>query len=1294
MSVRRRLRPLLAVSAALLMVSMVLVNRSLEAATGSDVDGVVTVDQPRPLAGSTVEVGLAGLTPNTDISVQLCVGFVSETPLGQPLAFPAVFAPGACRELGQLSTDAAGGAQGPVTLPTDGAVLGGLCSYDNGGSSLSFSTMVRNTCTIAAVTDPEPADGIEPLASTRVAIRTGDGSISGSLTDTDGTPLSAEDSLDLQICPLGDWGSCQYLIDSPLFERTGSTYRLDGLADGTYVVVATAYGATGYGSATPTVSVDGDRTLDLVFPTAGATSFASPGVELDVSPSGPIRFDDTIQVDASGFEPGDQVELGLCSYRPSLTVWAWAETPRLTAGCIALDGAPSTTADAGGAASFELPYSPQRFTQQCRNAFDDVGDGAGSLSFPISAQPCHLVVLDSTGAPSYAWQQLEFLSPAGAATVSGTIRADGTPIQGASARLSGPIGDFSRSTNAAGGWSVGSQPDGPFTVTGRLPSNYFFERELESGPESFSFPVTRDLVVDGAVTDQQPAVADMDFDIDPGGVTGKVLRSDGSPAEGVYVSLTAQGVRYVSLTDASRTGGTFSFFGLPAGSYRVDAYDFANFGQVTSSVIQVADGVVQTGDLRFPRTNSSISGAVVDASGSPVAGAWVSACLTGQNQNWWYGCRSATTGNDGAFGLPRLSAGTWRVIAYSPFNYLSQTTTLVEVGDDEDVTGVELSLGIDSGGIEGRVVGEDDLGIVGAAVYACTTGGSVGGCASAVSGPGGQYTISGAPDGAYSVSASAPGKVGQTIVTSVQDGEVTLGADLRLRDLNPVPPQTSVGTVDGDVSSDRAAPVFPGQPTPLALDGRCEGASVTYELRGEDGSLWASGALAEGAPGSYAGALPPLSGRSGRGELSIDVDCPEGTPDPEPVLVDVYIDPSGNVLDTEGNPVEGATVTLLRSDTEVGPFEVVPDGSDIMSPENRTNPDLTDATGYFGWLTVPGFYKVRAEKAGCRAPGDVGTVFVETPPLPVPPEQVGLELVLDCTVAPGDDTAPELALNVDDDPNAEGWTNRVVQVSAEASDGGSGVATLTLVVNGVDTGSAALVLDDGEYQVSARAVDGAGNVALLEPRTVRVDTALPDVLVASPAAGQTVVRGSVVAADYACEDAGSGVAGCVGDLDDGEPLDTSTPGPASFSVTATDRAGNTRTATVDYDVVEPSQADTVELGFTGSITGRWDGDPTSGDLRIVRSRDGVAQRVTGRVEVPGRDGGTATVRVDLRRIALFGTYLGSIRVVDRTAGVVQETPVILVRLSEAADGTLSGQTSWWGPQLRPYRLAWTFGDAG
>ena len=65
-------------------------------------------------------------------------------------------------------------------------------------------------------------------------------------------------------------------------------------------------------------------------------------------------------------------------------------------------------------------------------------------------------------------------------------------------------------------------------------------------------------------------------------------------------------------------------------------------------------------------------------------------------------------------------------------------------------------------------------------------------------------------------------------------------------------------------------------------------------------------------------------------------------------------------------------MTLFRSDARTGPFTIVPDGSAIMSPMNRVNPDRSEASGHFGWDVIAGFYKVRAEKTGCHAPGDAG----------------------------------------------------------------------------------------------------------------------------------------------------------------------------------------------------------------------------------------------------------------------------------------------------------------------------------
>ena len=80
----------------------------------------------------------------------------------------------------------------------------------------------------------------------------------------------------------------------------------------------------------------------------------------------------------------------------------------------------------------------------------------------------------------------------------------------------------------------------------------------------------------------------------------------------------------------------------------------------------------------------------------------------------------------------------------------------------------------------------------------------------------------------------------------------------------------------------------------------------------------------------------------------------------------------------------------------------------------------------------------------------------------------------------------------------------------------------------------------------------------------------PTAQIATPVAGATYALGQVVGSSFSCSDGtgGPGIASCLdqNSRSSGPPIDTSTTGPHTFTVTATSKDGQTGTASITYAV--------------------------------------------------------------------------------------------------------------------------------
>jgi hypothetical protein len=167
-----------------------------------------------------------------------------------------------------------------------------------------------------------------------------------------------------------------------------------------------------------------------------------------------------------------------------------------------------------------------------------------------------------------------------------------------------------------------------------------------------------------------------------------------------------------------------------------------------------------------------------------------------------------------------------------------------------------------------------------------------------------------------------------------------------------------------------------------------------------------------------------------------------------------------------------------------------------------------------------------------------------------------------------DATAPTASASVSPDPNVNGWNNTDVTVSFSGTDNMSGVASCDapVVLSGEGTNQSA----------SGTCTDMAGNLsATATASNINIDKTAPDVFVTGVVDGETYILGTVPAAGCDTQDSLSGVATFASHTVTGGDAN----GVGTITATcagATDNAGNSGTASVNYTVITPSDA-TVNL---------------------------------------------------------------------------------------------------------------------
>jgi len=288
---------------------------------------------------------------------------------------------------------------------------------------------------------------------------------------------------------------------------------------------------------------------------------------------------------------------------------------------------------------------------------------------------------------------------------------------------------------------------------------------------------------------------------------------------------------------------------------------------------------------------------------------------------------------------------------------------------------------------------------------------------------------------------------------------------------------------------------------------------------------------------------------------------------------------------------EFGTYDTLSTDNwavEIGRFTASPPVVSSISPNHA--PELSAACAPTVTVLGTDFQLGASVKFGSVSAGTVNVLSPEQVTAVAPAQAAG---TVDVTVTTPvgtsatsgatkftydpDTVAPVTVAALSTPPNANGWNKVDFTVNFNATDQvcGSGVKDITVDATGAITygpvttsgASASLFIGtEGITTIHYHATDNAGNVESTKTLIVRLDKTPPDITITTPADLAVYYINQPVAANYGCTDSLSGLATCVGTVPNGSNIDTLSPGIKTFTVNATDNAGNASSKTFTYYV--------------------------------------------------------------------------------------------------------------------------------